>query len=41
MPDVDLGGTQTKPPAGAYTHAVIHMDNTFAITAKKEFAVSL
>ena len=38
--DVDLGGTQTKPPPGAYTHAVMHMDNTFAITAKKEFAAA-
>lgn len=37
--EVDLGGTQTRPPSGTYTHAVMHMDNTFALTAKKEFEV--
>jgi len=38
--EVDLGGTQTRPPSGTYTHAVMHMDNTFALTAKKEFEVA-
>lgn len=38
--EVDLGGTQTKPPPGTYTHAVMHMENTFALTAKKEFAAA-
>ena len=38
--EVDLGGTQTRPPSGTYTHAVMHMDNTFALTAKKEFGVA-
>lgn len=37
---VNLGGTQSLPPPGLYTHGVMHMDNTFAITAKKEFAVA-
>jgi hypothetical protein len=37
---VNLGGTQSLPPAGVYTHGVMHMNNTFAITAKKEFAVT-
>jgi hypothetical protein len=37
---VNLGGTQSLPPAGVYTHGVMHMNNTFAITAKKEFAVA-
>jgi len=37
---VNLGGTQSLPPAGVYTHGVLHMNNTFAITAKKEFAVA-
>ena len=36
---VDLGGTQTLPPPGVYTHGILHMNNTFALTAKKEFAV--
>jgi hypothetical protein len=37
---VNLGGTQSLPPTGVYTHGVMHMNNTFAITAKKEFAVT-
>ena len=37
---INLGGTQSLPPAGVYTHGVLHMNNTFAITAKKEFAVA-
>lgn len=37
---VDLGGTQTLPQPGVYTHGVMHMNNTFAITAKKEFEVA-
>lgn len=37
---VDLGGTQTLPPPGLYTHGILHMNNTFALTAKKEFAVA-
>lgn len=37
---LNLGGTQTLPPPGLYTHGVLHMNNTFAITAKKEFAVA-
>ena len=37
---LNLGGTQTLPPPGLYTHGVMHMNNTFAITAKKEFAVA-
>lgn len=36
----DLGGTQTLPPPGLYTHGILHMNNTFALTAKKEFEVA-
>ena len=34
---VNLSGTATLPPNGTYTHGVIKMDNTFAITASKQF----
>jgi hypothetical protein len=36
----NLGGTQTMPPPNVYTHGVLHMNNTFAITGKKQFAIA-
>lgn len=37
---VSLSGTATRPPNGTYTHGVIKMDNTFALTASKQFEVA-
>ena len=37
---VSLSGTATRPSDGTYTHGVIIMDNTFAITASKQFEVA-
>ncbi|MBT5065226.1 MAG: hypothetical protein HOM64_03065 [Proteobacteria bacterium] len=34
------GGVMTRPATGTYTHGIVHMNNTFAITAKKEFEVA-
>jgi hypothetical protein len=35
-----LSGTATRPANGTYTHGVVFMDNTFAITAKKQFQIA-
>ena len=37
---VNLDGTINRPATGTYTHGVVHMNNTFAITAKREFEVA-
>ena len=37
---VNLTGTQTLPPIGTYTHGVIKMNNTFALTASLQFSTS-
>jgi hypothetical protein len=37
---LNLGGTQTLPSIGVYTHGVVQMNNTFEITAKKEFEIA-
>ena len=37
---VNLSGTATRPPNGTYTHGIVKMDNTFAITASKQFEVA-
>ena len=34
---VNLSGTATLPPNGTYTHGIVKMDNTFALTASKQF----
>lgn len=37
---VNLDGVINRPATGTYSHGVVHMNNTFAITAKREFEVA-
>ena len=37
---VNLNGTATLPPNGTYTHGIVKMDNTFALTASKQFEIA-
>jgi len=37
---VNLSGTATLPPNGTYTHGIVKMDNTFALTASKQFEIA-
>ena len=34
------GGVMNRPATDTYTHGIVHMNNTFAITAKREFEVA-